>query len=115
MTGVKLMVLLCAALLTGCARAPARCERPLGVMPEAPRVDQDRRLVASIDDGGACHVRLHLPDDISALAWPAARDAALADAHIAARSCCAQPRASNAGAWPTGATVFDVAFDCASP
>ena len=115
MKGVKLVFVLCIALLAACARQPAQCERPLAVKPEAPRTDGPRRLAATIADDGGCHVKLRLPDSTTADEWPAARDSALASAEVAARTCCAQPRATNVTAWAVGTTSFEVAFDCARP
>ena len=101
-------------VLGACARAPARCARPLDQIPEAPREQQSRRLVTSLT-GDGCDVELRLPDTTPASRWAVERDAALATAQNAARSCCAQPRATNVADWPAGATVFDVKYECAAP
>jgi len=115
MTVRSLLWLVLAVMSSACARQPAQCARPLDQMPQAPQAESTRRLVTSLSGGAGCHVALRLPDATSAESWPAARDAALATAASAARSCCAQPRARNVADWPAGATHFDLEFECLAP
>lgn len=114
MKTAKYLLLLAVLLLCACARPPARCERPVGLAPEAPRAGESRRLVASLDAGGACHVKVRVPEATAPEAWNAARDAALASAEVAAQTCCTTPRASNVDEWVSGETVFDVKYECAA-
>ena len=112
MNAGKACCLLCVLLLAACARQPARCERPLGLEPAPPRAGDSRRVVATLDQPGACHVQLRLPESTPPEEWAAARDAALASAELAAHTCCAHPRATNVAAWAPGATSFAVAYTC---
>lgn len=106
--------LLTLLIISACARHPAQCERPVGLMPEAPQAQQKRRLVTSLGTGVGCLVKLRLPDQTRASSWHAERDAAVAAAHLAAQSCCVEPRVKNIAAWPVGLTAFDLEFDCAA-
>ncbi len=99
MRTARYFLLLAVLLLSACARQPARCERPMGLAPEAPRAGESRRLVAKLDADGACHVKVRVPEATAPDAWSAARDAALASAEVAAQTCCTTPRASNVDEW----------------
>ena len=113
--GARLALAFALLALAGCARTPAECAVP-DVVPSPPPAHATRALATSLalDADGACHVRVRLSDELDAHAWPAARDAALASAALAAAACCPAPRAVNADAWPAGARAFDLAFACAS-
>lgn len=108
-----LVVLLLAQV--ACAPLPARCARPVGEPPPAPPTHEERRVVATLNGATACEIKVHLPDGIALDQWPAERDAALATALSAARSCCAHPRAENLSAWPRGTSAFTLDFSCGGP
>jgi hypothetical protein len=109
------LVFLVVLLASGCARQPAQCALPTEQMPAAPHAQQPRRLVAALTPGGACHVKLQLPQTSSNDAWLAARDAALTTAQSAALACCADPQLRQPSAWLAGQTSFDVEFSCPPP